>query len=300
MSKFDESTITDQKRLVRGEQLLQARTCLRERDEVHHRRWRVMIMAGGAPAGEIAAIRELMPKAHIVAVDKNRECLLAAAAAGADQVVECDLTEWELIQSGYSQTKKPNRCIAEMDRFDILHLDLCAGANEISRRIIHIYKPMVTARGVLITTFSYGRDVVEMFNAAHEMVKNRADGDDEYLDIYERLLRAKIPELVLGRILYLCPGQQWLSSLRSVMSYRGREMPMCSLLFSFGKPTQDVSFVQVEPGDFELAVTYPDSVNLYDCPQERIDGLRRRFAAIKASLTRISRASSEEEFTLRP
>jgi hypothetical protein len=47
-----------------------------------------------------------------------------------------------------------------------------------------------------------------------------------------------------------------------------------------------LSFVRVEPGDFELAATHPDPAKLYATPQERIEALRRKHAAIKASYTR--------------
>src|SRR5687767_16040219 len=92
--KFAATHITDQKRLVRGEQYLLARTILRARDGVHHKKWRILMVAGGSPSGEVTAIRELMPKAFIVAVDNNPQCLAAAIDAGVDDVAQCDLTDW--------------------------------------------------------------------------------------------------------------------------------------------------------------------------------------------------------------
>lgn len=54
----------------------------------------------------------------------------------------------------------------------------------------------------------------------------------------------------------------------------------------FGPRDTPVSVLDVGPGDYELAVVYPESMSLYDCPADRIHGLRREFAAIKASITR--------------
>src|SRR4051812_22114148 len=93
-NRFSEATISDQKRLARGEQLLVARSCLRFRDEAHNRKWRVMVLAGASPAGEIAAIREVLPTAHITAVDKDHSCVRAAKDAGADETLQVDLTNY--------------------------------------------------------------------------------------------------------------------------------------------------------------------------------------------------------------
>src|ERR1700757_3362033 len=82
--------ISDQKRLVRGEHWLRARHFLRARDDVHHAAWRLMIIAGPAPDEEITCIRELMPKAHILAVDIHEANLMAAIDAGADDTIRCD------------------------------------------------------------------------------------------------------------------------------------------------------------------------------------------------------------------
>src|SRR4051812_6757393 len=125
--KFSEDTVSDQKRLARGEHLLAARGHLRVRDHVHHARWRVMILAGGNPAGEVTAIRELMPKAHITAVDKDPLCLEAAITAGVDEVIQCDLTDYSRL--GRSVTSAPCEALTRLPRFDIVNLDLCSSAN---------------------------------------------------------------------------------------------------------------------------------------------------------------------------
>jgi hypothetical protein len=101
----------------------------------------------------------------------------------------------------------------------------------------------------------------------------------------EELIKNGANEMVLRRISHVFDATRFASRISSICVYRGKEMPMCSVLCCAeftGKP----SYVQVEPGDFELAVVCPDPAALYDCPQERIEALRRRFAALKASLTR--------------
>jgi SAM-dependent methyltransferase len=268
---FDSKTISDQKRLVRGEHYLRARSLLRARDHVHHAKWRILIAAGGAPQGEVTAIRELMPKAHITAVDRDPRCLEAAITAGVDDVVQCDLSEFTGPIAQFSIG--PAIGIRNLDRFDIICLDLCGGVNPTSKDILKAYRPMVTTGGVFIFTFSYGRDVIEAIKRA---------------PCREWLVKAGASELLARRIGYLINVTT--SKAMSVMVYRGKEMPMCSLLIG-----GDVnSFVQVEPGDFELAVCYPNAADLYDCPQERIESLRRQFAAIKAALTRKAAETSKD------
>ena len=87
IATFKEDTITDQKRLVRGEQLLRARRSLRVRAQKHHYRWRVMMLPGSKPQEEIDAIRNLMPMAHITAVDKDDAALGRAIDAGVDDIM---------------------------------------------------------------------------------------------------------------------------------------------------------------------------------------------------------------------
>lgn len=219
-------------------------------------------MAGGSPEGEVRAIQELMPKAHITAVDRDPRCLEAAINAGVDDVIQCDLADFTgpIAQFGIG----PAAPIRNLGRFDVVSLDLCGGVNPLSKDIYRAYQSSVATGGVLVFTFSYGRDVIE----AIRLVRPSC-----------RLIEAGVSELVASRIGYLFNNR----SPNSVFVYRGAEMPMCSVLFG---GQRGLSFVQVEPGDFELAVSYPDAANLYDCPQERIDALRRQFAAIKASLTR--------------
>jgi hypothetical protein len=305
--KFSGKKISDQKRLVRAEQLLLARSYLRARDQIHHARWKILFMAGGAPQGEITAIRELMPKATIIAVDRDQACLDAAIEAGADAVVHCDLTDWE--QERYVNRQMMDQALAAQQEapapiqkiapFDLIHLDLCGGVNETTRVIFHSYRRLLYPKSVLILTFSYGRDVTEMFLEAlaefRRLMKSShsEESQERRRAILGEFERAGIPDLLAGRLMYLFPPSD-LIRIKSIMVYRGNEMPMCSCLYgnSTRSPRGELSYVQVEPGDFELAVAYPEAAKLYDCPQERIESLRRQFAALKAVMTR--RAESEK------
>ncbi len=271
--KFDADTITDQKRLVRGEQLLRARRSLRARDHVHDRPWRVMMLPGGKPAEEINAIRELMPKAHITAVDKSEACLLAATEAGADNVVHCELEDF---QHRGTHRRAP-AVIHDQAKFDLIILDLCSTANLITKRLASVYRYMLTGYGVFIFNFVYGRDVAEVYIDAAETAP-----------AYKRVVRAGVPEPLAGRISYVFT-EPTIDALRSVAAYKGT-LPMCSCLFAFGEKYRDLSFLKVEPGDFEIAVTMPDPSKLYACPKERIESLRRTNAALKAAHTRKIRA----------
>jgi hypothetical protein len=278
---FDASKVTDQKRFVRGEQMLLARRCLRIRDEIHSAPWRIMIMAGAAPEGEINAIRELMPKAHITAIDNDERCLTAALNCGADEVVHVDLTEWGEYENTFR--KKPAAKLGDR-RFDVVCLYLCANVNATTKKMARVYRSLVAHYGVYIVNFSYGRDVVELFDDARLALASYAN---EYP---LGGLLSKVPPNLVGRIAYLFPPKL-ASTVRSVMAYRGNAMPMCSVLLH--TTSHGLSFVQTEPGDFEIAAAHPDPALLYACPQERIEALRRRHAALKAAYTlRQKRASS--------
>jgi hypothetical protein len=305
---FDVSKISDQKRLVRGEHYLHARTILRARDQTHHKRWRILTLAGGTPAGEIGCIRELMPKAQIVAVDRNQACLEAAIEAGADDVIHADLTNWA-VRRRQEERWNPdsNRredvpveslCaaapIAALAPYDIINLDLCGGVNQTTRDIVARYLRLLAPAGVFIITFSYGRDVVEVFQALWEEIESKAgeENDDRWSPnhnrtIFEMFSGAGVPPLLVGRLRYLFVPTQ-MEKLRSVMAYRGNEMPMCSALYVPKRPKSNIglSFVQVGDRDLEPAVMFPDAARLYDCPKERIDAFRRSFAAQKAVATR--------------
>jgi hypothetical protein len=283
--KFDQSKISDQKRLARGQHYELARRYLRIRDGVHHARWRILIMAGGAPHGEVRAIRELMPKAIITAVDNNPTCLEAAIDAGVDEVILADLNDFV----PDDRRLRPTIPLQSAEKFDIVNLDLCASANAATNKIARVYCRLVTVGGVFMMTFSYGRDVVELYSHAYETSPLQWTS---FCKIYSLdPVTAVGGKLVSGRLLYLF-SQKRLEYLRSVVLYRGAEMPMCSVLFCSidgSDRVQNISVVKLEPGDFEIAVSCPDPSLLYDCPEERISALRRKHAAIRASYTRSAR-----------
>jgi hypothetical protein len=275
--KFGDTHITDQKRLVRGEHLLQARSMLRARDHVHHRPWRIMIIAGHSPKGEVAALRELMPTAQIWAVDKDPQCIEAAVKAGVHKAVCCDLAD---------DTPAALNVV-----FDMINLDFCGSATDEKHNIFKkFYNTHLSFGGAMLLTFSYGRDVVELFRQTIRNLDNRAHDNTSEEIALRRLREAKVPELIIGRLCCLMTPTR-VTHIESVMVYRGPQTPMCSVLLRKGHVREDhpMSFVAVEDGDYELAVCYPDSVGLYDCPRERIEGLRRQFAAIKAVITRNKR-----------
>ncbi len=286
MTVFDETKITDGKRFARGEHLLMARTIIRKRYAKHHPKVRILTLAGGSPRGEISAIRELFRGATITAVDKDAECLSAAIDAGVDDVVECDLADFYFEEKDYGGVvRKPNIKFLERPKFEVVVLDFCANAGETLKQIASTYRSLVD--DVLIFNFSYGRDVHELFL------------NESYHEIVDVLKLNGANEAICSRVDYLFTGWQ-LDHLQSVIVYQGAQMPMCSCLIggdnkvrrqgSYRENPELIgngpSFVKYGPGDFELSVTVPEPSLLYACPQERIDSLRRKHAAIKASYTR--------------
>lgn len=288
---FTEDKITDQKRLVRGEHLLLARTRLRARDHAHNAAWRVLMLPGEKPSEEVGAIRSLMPRVHITAVDTSETALLAAIESGVNEVAHCDLRDWQRVptKNNYSTQRIPPKAL-DGSKFDLLLLDFCSNVNQQTRDAISVCQQrLLDTRGVMVVTFSYGREVVEVFHDAeqHEL----------YTD-FEPLRQSVTNKTVLGRLLWIFTGTA-IKGITSVMLYRGASMPMCSVLIdmrrssrvSNGRPVPPISFVQAEPGDFEIAVTCPDPALLYATPQDRIEALRRTHAAIKASYTRKAKLS---------
>lgn len=237
-----------------------------------------------------------MPKAHITAVDKDPHCVEVAeyVCAVADhkhgagwETICCDLSEWQ-----YRHPRKyPTKALMDREAFDIVNLDLCAGPNQNTKDLAGIYPQLLSRGGIFMMTFSYGRDVIEMFADAFSKAKVTERDDGSVADLLEEVTEIG-GELISGRLLYLFSPAR-LQYLRSVILYRGSEMPMCSLLFQAGtgssrytRAPEPISAVRLEPGDFEIAVTHPDPTLLYHCPMGRIDTLRRKHAAIKASYTR--------------
>lgn len=278
VTAFSEATISDEKRATRGEHYLLARTRLRIRDVIHHAKWRVLIVAGGAPSGEVNAIRELMPLAHITAVDKDESCLDAAIDCGVDEVVLCNLADNEVTASG-TILPAPLR---DLEKFDIVNIDLCAGANATTKKILINSQQLVAPRGIFLVTFSYGRDVAEVFK---ESLTKTMRAHSDLRETLEAIMHIAENDLIAGRLCYLFSHGK-LATIRSVILYRGAQMPMCSIMFQSAKAYSPPSILKLGRGDFEILVTCPDSTRLYDCPQDRLEAIRRKHAAIKAAYTR--------------
>lgn len=285
MAKFEADTISDQKRIARGEHWLLARTILRARDRKHHANWKVAILSGAAPAGEINVIRELMPEAHITAVDRESDCVAQALSDGADEGLCLDLGAYTRVPKArfHKDRRLPAGELADR-KLDVFSLDLCSGANDYTKDLLSVYARI---SDVTIVTFSYGRDVTEFFEL-------RCHTPPE-------LASAGVPDMVAKRIGYLLGSYDGLGThgIGSVILYRGNETPMCSVLHSKSPaklatyPAKPLSFVRLCEEDFEAAILHPDAARLYDCPQERIVALRRRQAALKAVATRRATAGAK-------
>lgn len=282
MKAFTSETITDQKRLARGEHLLAVRTHLRKRDEVHQRPWRVLMLPGQQPDEEIQSIRHMLPRAHIVAFDRDPIALQASLNAGVDQIIQGELEDYVNIEPERGYTRIfPHRGIYEQPKFDVMLLDLCANASYQTGRIASRYYEWIEPRGCMVFTFSYARDVVEVFSGA---AKNSLEFADRFKDV---------PVGVADRIIYMFPANI-IRNIRSIILYMGKGTPMCSCFINkkslnkHDKKPEDtfLSIIKLEPGDYEVALCYPESAYLYATPQERIESLRRSHSAIIAHYTR--------------
>jgi hypothetical protein len=271
--KFSADKITDQKRYVRGEHLLLARSRLRARDGVHHKPWRVLMLAGGNPAEEINAIRSLMPKSHITAVDVDARLVSLAKDCGADDAIVCDLSKIRRDKNRMFVAKE----IDGKDKFDLIDLDFCGNPTEEMSEMAIAYSSKLTTAGILMVTFSYGRDVVEVLD---EMAWSYHD------EAFDSLISQGCPRLLVSRIRLVLRRQNLWEGLRSVMVYKGASMPMCAVLCQRERNHRGISFVKVEECDFEFAVLDYDPCDMYACPKERSEAIRRKFAAIKAHITR--------------
>jgi hypothetical protein len=182
MSLFAKEQVTDDKRLVRGEHLLLARYWLRVRDGApHHQPWKVLMLAGGCPKEEVEAIRELMPKAHIVAADFEKEMVGLALAAGANEGFVGDVAEIDIVEHGYHKTKMLSKRVADLGKFDLIDLDFCAHVSEQMRTTLNTHFRELTHKGCLMLTFSYGRDVEEVADHAYKSFQDH----EAYESLYD-------------------------------------------------------------------------------------------------------------------
>lgn len=275
-------SISDQKRLVRGEHWIAARRILRARDHVHHHQWRILIIAGPSPHEEIACIKELMPKAHITAIDVDETNVLSAKVAGADTSFICNVFDFQQTQTPNSKTIKPPASLKD-NKYDVCCLDLTGPANDALYRLISIYFAHATANGgILITTFSYGRDVMEAYH--HNWQVEKAKDNHQFAHWRALATIDEMPEEVMVRVFFALRSRS--SNLQSCLQYLGAHMPMISCLLVKKTRLPKATFCRILPDDFELAVTSENIGNIYACPSERIALLRRSMAAKKAVQTR--------------
>lgn len=140
--KYGYEQISKDKRLARGEHFRIADECLQIEGYCHpaQKKYRVMVMAGGAPQGEIDAIRTLWPKARITAVDSNPACIEVAKQSGVDEYYVCDLYNYQTLQNNSYGVKKGVVSCLSGKEFDILSLDLCGVVKPEYRELISIYQ----------------------------------------------------------------------------------------------------------------------------------------------------------------
>jgi hypothetical protein len=307
MKAFTEETTSDQKRLARGEQLKHARSLLRARDWKHSGPWRVMMVSGRYPLGEIVAIQELMPHAKILAVDKDREAVRAAADCGVDSI-RIDLSEFTWYGNG-SHTRSAARPHPEIlawlgkdgdsqIKFDLIHLDLCGTVMGHAYDIIPVYHNYALAvRGVMIADTSYGREVREVIFADYyrgrRVRRSYYEPSEGVVEDPWDTFSVDVPEEVRARVEFLFPGHR-LPFVRSIITYCGHHQPMLSVLAS--KTPWKRSYVHLGSADLQAAIIC-EQLNLqrlYDTPEERVMAFRRSFAAIKAVSTR--RAKQVDNF----
>ena len=273
---------TDSKRLVRGEHWLTVRTQLRRRDAAHNRKWKILILPGENPNDEIDCIRSLMPKARIVAVDRKRSAVKAAKKAGASVAIKCNLRDFREAAPKDCISRLPLP-ISEEAPFDAINLDLCCNIQK-AGPLLHRYSQALTKGGMLMVTFSYGRDVREIFDSEHF---------------------GPVPPPLGARVRLAAQSAKGELRIQSVLSYSGNQMPMCSCFWGPGRKWVDpklsdgkkvlntpVSYAKIGDDDLYAAAVGFDSVDpalLYALPAERIAHFRRKLAAQKAVATRESR-----------
>jgi hypothetical protein len=277
------TSISDQKRLVRGEHWIMARRILRARDFIHHGKWSVLIVAGPSPHEEITCIKELMPTAHITAVDINPSNVEAAKFSGADRALVCDLSNYS--RAGFhnhGETKMPPEEINES--FDVICLDLTGTVTPWLNEVVSVYKRALAKKGVLIVTFSYGRDVTEAY-----FEQWRIKGK-QYIDLLDI---EGMPDQAKFRIFSLLGTRT--RYLQSCLMYLGKQMPMISCLMVNCLDLPKAKFEKITDEDFELAVTAENLGNIYACPQDRILSLRRSIAAKKAVRTKRMRQERQSD-----
>ena len=287
--------ISEQKRFVRAEHWLRARYHLRARDGAHNKAWDVLIVAGPSPREEIVCIRELLPRAIITAIDSNEQNVLAAIDAGANKAFVCDLGRMDKVDGAML----PPMSLRDFE-WDVICLDLTGPANDWLKSVVQCLATKALAKkGVMMVTFSYGRDVVERLEK--EWTGNAGFGRTPRYEFYTQraskgygmdAVLCDCPEGIAARVWFALRTRT--NYVETCYQYRGNKMPMVSCLFvkSHGGPYKVARFIPITPDDLPFAVI-DEQLNLsklYACPAERIEAFRtahiRKEAARKAVETR--------------
>jgi len=200
---FEAHLVTDAKRLVRGEHYRLAASLLKARSVDRRTNFRVMMIPGRSANEEMSAIRAVMPRAYVVAADRDQIALELAHGAGANECIKMDLKEADKFES--------------LEPFDLINVDLCGPANSELKAIFACARKRVNSGGVLMGWFSYGRDVLEAYVA---IARNG--------DLMGKQTISQTSEAIHGRVAFLS-GPTF--TARSVLRYRGNKMPMCSVVW---------------------------------------------------------------------
>jgi hypothetical protein len=291
------TSISDEKRLVRGKHYELARYALRARDAVHSACWKFLTIAGPSPNEEITCIRELFRDAIITSVDNEEANVLAAINAGTDDPLQCNLFNFQPVPKG-ALNQVDLRPPQQLDRiFDVICLDLTGHASKALHDLIKIYWNVLSPRGVMIITFSYGRDVVEAYQydwrcalAKYGQEKTWSTAHTRGIEqLKELIIKHSLSESVAQRIYYALGIR--CEFLWSVLQYSGAAMPMVSCLLQKNGKFLTPRFLKISEMDFLLAVTAENLGNIFACPQDRILELRRSLAGTKAATTRALRTA---------
>jgi hypothetical protein len=236
-----------------------------------------------------------MPRANIIAADRSLTAVEAAIDAGADVGVHCDVTEFRKPPGSSPFASLPEQ-IAQFAPYDIINLDFCGPVAGMEGALRKYSRAAAKAKGILMATFSYGRDVRELY-------------DDEAFGDVPRPLAARVRACAVAAMdkMHLC----------SVLAYSGNQMPMYALLWEMGGKWEKrtcghtytnfctsscsvlrppLSFARVGAADLYAAATMFDRLEpseLYALPPERVLHFRRKFAAEKAVATRRSRRAAK-------
>jgi hypothetical protein len=278
------AALSDSKRAVRLLHWAWCRYWLRRNFNNNKDNWRLLTISGPAPAEEITCIRQLMKRADITSVDIEKEFVELARQAGADEAVVCDLDDLRKVEADSDKHMPQSQFMGA--KFDAICLDLTIPAQAKLTRIVKAYMDYsLKKQGVLIITFSYGRDVRERIDAGWErqVAKN-------YLNNPAQHLREITNEKIAARIWQLLKSQ--CLRINSCLEYRGHQTPMASCLLVKYDPKDippPATYLKLEKTDYQLLLDDTDKESLQLCPRDRVlkaRAVRDKRAAAKAVATK--------------